>query len=111
MRVLHKKLLIFIIGVLVLVYGTWQARDFLRGPVINLEAPKQGDVFDKNFIEVKGQAIDVVKFTLNGQTLFTDENGNFKKEILIAQGVNEIEIYGEDKFGHKKRILRTVFLK
>src|SRR3989338_5341052 len=111
MRISHKKFFIGFVGVLVLFYGLWQARDFLRGPRIYIESPTQGEGFDKNPMEVKGRALDVIKFTLNGRTIFTDENGNFKEEILLAKGVNDIEIYAEDKFGHEKRILRTVLLK
>ena len=111
MRISNKKLLIGFVGVLVLFYGLWQARDFLRGPRVYIKSPEQGGVFDKNPMVVKGQAFDIIKFTLNGRTIFTDENGNFREEILLAKGVNDIEIYAEDKFGHEKRILRTVLLR
>ncbi|MBI2023820.1 Ig-like domain-containing protein [Candidatus Giovannonibacteria bacterium] len=111
MRVLHKKLLILIAGVLLLIYGVWQARDFLRGPMVRLDNPSNGQIFENDFIEVNGNARDVSKFTLNGRTVFTDEKGDFKEKILIAKGVNDIEIYAEDKFGHEKKILRTVLLK
>ena len=111
MRVSHKKLLISILGVLVLVYGIWQARDFLSGPRVYLESPKEGEILDQSLLYVKGRAIDVSKFMLDGRTIFTDENGNFEEKILLADGVNYIEIYAEDKFGHAKKIGRTVLLK
>jgi hypothetical protein len=111
MRVSHKKLLIAVLGVLVLIYGVWQARDFLRGPRIYLESPKEGEILGESLLYVKGQALDVSKFMLNGRTIFTDENGNFEEKILLARGVNYVEIYAEDKFGHQKKIGRTIFLK
>lgn len=111
MRISNKKFLIGTVAVLVLIYGLWQARDFLRGPRIYLEIPKQGEVFDKNPMVVKGQAFDVIKFTMNGRTIFTDENGSFREETLLAKGINDMEIYAEDKFGHEKRIRRTVLSK
>ena len=111
MRVSHKKLLILGVGVLLFIYGLWQARDFIAGPRVYLESPFEGEIVEAIPLEVRGQAFDVVKFTLNGRTIFTDEAGNFKEKILLAPGVNDIEIYAEDKFGHQKKINRTVLLK
>ena len=111
MRVSHKKLFIAIIGVLILLYGLWQSRDYLRGPGVYLESPKEGEVFEESLLKVRGQARYVAKFTLNGRAILIDEEGNFKEEILLAPGINEIEIYAEDKFGQQKRIRRTILLK
>jgi len=111
MRVSHKKFLLLISGVLVLAYGFWQARDFLRGPRVYLESPAEGEVFDQSILTVRGQAFDVSKFTLDGRTIFTDEAGRFEEKILLAPGINYLGLYAEDKFGHKKKIERTVLLK
>lgn len=111
MRVLHKKLFILIAGVLLLIYGVWQAREFLMGPRVHLDSPAEGQIFEDDLVEVSGNAKDVSKFTLNGRTVFTDENGNFKEKILLTKGVNELTLYAEDKFGHNLKISRTILLK
>ena len=111
MRVSHKKLLVSILAILILAYGFWQARDFLRGPRVVLEAPAEGQVFEQSLISIKGQAFDVSKFSLNGRAIFIDENGNFDEKIILVPGINYIEIFSEDKFGHQKKIERTVLLK
>ncbi len=111
MRVSHKKPLLAALAVLLLIYGFWQARDLLRGPRINLDRPSEGEIFTESLLEIKGWASEVVKFTLNGKPIFIDEGGNFSEKILLSRGINYIEIYGEDKFGHGKKIGRTVLLK
>ena len=111
MRVSNKKFFLILAGVLVLAYGIWQARDFLRGPRIYLESPQEGEILKENLLAIKGRAYDVSKLMLNGRSIFTDENGNFYEETLLAPGVNILELYAEDKFGHEKTIQRMVFLK
>jgi hypothetical protein len=111
MRVSHKKVFIIAGGILLLIYGLWQSRDYLRGPQLYLESPADGAVLTESLISVKGQATDISKFSLNGRTIFTDEDGRFEEKILLAPGINNIELWAEDKFGHQKRIERTVLLK
>lgn len=110
MRILHKKLLLAISGILLLSYGIWQARDFLAGPRVHLESPEEGVTLETGLLAIRGEAFDIVKLSLNGRTIFTDENGNFEEELLLAPGVNLIEIHAQDKFGHEFTIRRTVLL-
>lgn len=111
MRVSHKKLFFIVAGILLLAYGFWQARDFLRGPRVYLESPQEGAILEDSLLKVKGQAFEVSKFTLSGRSIFTDEEGNFEEKILLAPGINQIELYAEDKFGHQSIIERTILLK
>lgn len=110
MRIFHRKFFLILVGVLVLVYGTWQARDFLRGPRVHLESPSEGMILRESLLIVKGRALDVSKLSLNGRSIFTDGEGNFQEETLLAPGVNILELYAEDKFGHEKIIRRSVLL-
>ena len=50
MRVSNKKFFLILAGVLVLAYGIWQARDFLRGPRIYLESPQEGEILRENLL-------------------------------------------------------------
>jgi hypothetical protein len=110
MRVLHKKLILFLVGLLVIGYGFWQARDFLGGPKLYLENPKEGETLGKEILTIKGMAQDVTRLTLNGRAIFTDEAGRFEEEILVSPGVNIIELRAEDKFGHERLVRRTILV-
>ena len=111
MRVSHKKFFLILGGIIILAYGLWQARDFIQGPRIYLESPKEGEIFETGLISLKGEAVDVSRLVLNGRTIVIDEEGNFEEKILLLEGVNIIELYAADKFGHEARMLRTVLLK
>ena len=111
MRVLHKKLILVLVGLLILGYGLWQARDFLGGPKIYIENPKEGETIEKELITINGMVEDVTRLTLNGRAIFIDEAGKFEEEILVNPGVNIIELRAEDKFGHEKISRRTIFVR
>ncbi|MEW5907571.1 MAG: hypothetical protein AB1643_00065 [Patescibacteria group bacterium] len=103
-----------IIAVLVItfsVYGIYKAKNFLIGPRINIDSPKDGEIVSSEFIEIRGTAKNISGLYLNGRRVFTDENGFFKEGLLIAQGYNIIEINAVDKFNHTKDIKREIILK
>lgn len=111
MRVSHKKFLIFLLGLFVLSYGFFQARDYLYGPRLFIENPKNGAEFNESLLTVKGRALDTSYLILNGRAIFTDTDGNFSEELLLALGLNRIKLEAKDKFGKQISIERMVVLK
>ena len=110
MRVSPKKLVLILLALFVVSYGLFQARDFLSGPRIYLESPHEGEIFQKSLLVVKGTARDASRLNLNGRPIFTDAAGKFEEEVVLARGVNVIELAAEDKFGHKARVARTLLM-
>ena len=110
MRISHKKFILLLIILFLILYGLFQARGYLLGPQVSLENPKQGEILKDKLLIIKGRAVDVSKIYLNGRQIFTDEGGNFSEQYLLAPGVNVIRIDAEDKFGKKASIERMVSL-
>lgn len=94
------------------VYGLYKAKNFMQGPSIIIESPTNGQELNNSFAEIRGRTSDVASLFLNGRQIFTDKDGNFKGNLLLASGYNIIEVLGADKFGRKvKEKLELVFKK
>lgn len=92
------------------VYGMYKARAFLGGPRIAIDYPKNGQEVEKSFTEITGRATNIASLFLNGRQIFTDKDGRFKGDLLLAEGYNIIEVSGADKFGRAtKEKLELVF--
>lgn len=104
---------IMVIAVLVVgfaVFGFYKAGDFLKGPKIIIESPGNGETISSSYLEIKGTAKNVAIIHLNGRQIFTDQNGNFKENLLLARGYNIIKMSAQDKFGRNiEKKLEVVF--
>ena len=103
--------IVLILIFLFVVYGLIKAENFLLGPRITIESPKNGQVFTASNVEVSGQASNISLFYLNGRQIFTDEGGNFKESLLLARGYNIIEVEAKDKFNREIKEIRELVLK
>jgi len=56
---------------------------------------------NEEFFEIEGTAKNISEFYLNGRKVFTNENGVFKENLLLAKGINTIQIKAKDKFNHQ----------
>jgi hypothetical protein len=111
MRLLAK---IMIIAVLIggfSFYGLFKARDFLAGPKISIESPKDGETVSSSYIEVKGKAKNVSLLSLDGRQIYASQDGIFKENLLLAKGYNIIELSAKDKFNREIKLIREVVLK
>lgn len=102
------------IGIIILIfacYGLYISKNFLMGPQISIEFPQKGEIVYNAFIEIKGKAKNISHINLNGARIFTDAEGNFKQNLLLANGYNIIEIYAQDKFGREIKERREIVFK
>lgn len=112
------KVQIFIrIGILIIliavfgIYGFYKTKDFLMGPKIILETPKNGEVLSNSYLTIDGTAKRISQLYLNGRQIFTDEDGKFNENLLLARGYNIIEVSAIDKFNREIREVRKIVIK
>lgn len=103
--------IVLILIFLFVVYGLFRAENFLLGPKIVIETPKNGQVFTTSAIEIEGWVKNISLFYLNGRQIFTDKEGNFKESLLLARGYNIIEVRAKDKFNREIKEIRELVLK
>jgi hypothetical protein len=88
-------------AVIIVGYGALEAKNLAEGPIVSIISPTSGDVATSSVITIKGVAKNVSFITLNGDQIFTDENGNFSEDRIISTGYNVITVNARDKFGKK----------
>ena len=101
---------ITILSVTVLGYAYFRTKDFLRGPVVEISAPKNGATFDYALIETSGTSKNLAFLNLDGRKIFTDKAGNWSEKLLLQPGLNIMEIRATDRFGREIRVTRQVVL-
>jgi hypothetical protein len=88
-----------LLGILLVGYSAFQAQKIIRGPVITVISPLNGETYITPLIEIKGVTKNVSSITLNDRTLYIDRAGNFSDGLLLIPGYNIIKLEAKDKFG------------
>ena len=93
------------------VYFIFIFQSFWRGPQITIDFPEEGAGLSNSHILVRGHGHDITKLELNGRLVYTDENGDFEEELILASGLNIIELKADGRFGRKISEKRMVMVK
>ncbi len=91
-------------------YFIYQVSEFTQAPVIELIAPSPDVKVRGETIEVVGKAGINVEVRINGQLAYIGEDGNFRQEVPLKNGLNEIIVVGKNKIGKETIITRNVIL-
>jgi len=90
-------------------YETW---NYFSGPAITISSPSNGATLSEQLVEIQGTAINGNEVFLNGQRILTDDKGEFRQVLLLAEGYNIIGLKVEDKFKRTaERQLELVYKK
>ncbi len=97
----RKKLTIWgTVSVLVLIlgYALFNARQLINGPEIIIKSPENGRSFDMPFIEIFGVAKNTSFISMNGKTIYVNEDDEFREKLLLPPGTSIIKIDARDRF-------------
>lgn len=98
-----------IVLVVIFGYAYLRSESFVRGPSITITTPKNGESVEEPFLAIEGIVKRAAYITLNGRQVYTDETGNLREGVLLAEGYNIFELTAEDRFGRTtKKILEIV---
>lgn len=89
---------IIFFSILIVGYFIFNFRIFIAGPEIIVTSPQNGEVSDKELVEITGKAENVNFISINDRSIFLDGEGNFKEFLLLSSGYNIIVIKAKDKF-------------
>lgn len=92
--------IITVVAISLGVYIYLQSKEYIRGPVLTIEEPISGSRVLAPRVTVRGTAHSISYLTLNGRTIFTDEQGRFKEALLLPLGYSIITLEAKDRFGH-----------
>ncbi|MEX0918818.1 MAG: hypothetical protein WDZ85_02510 [Candidatus Paceibacterota bacterium] len=93
-------------------YAYRQSNDFLKGPTITVTNYHTGQTVNQEFITLEGRAERISRLYLNGNQIFTDDEGVFHQSLLLFPGYNILEIKAEDAFDRQTaRVLELVHIR
>ena len=101
LRIVSLVVLLFIVAW----YVHFQARNFLGGPVISLD-DMSGIIHHEQTILLTGNARNIVKLSLNGREIHTDEQGAFRQTLVLERGYTVMTLSAQDRFGRITTVSR-----
>lgn len=99
-------LFLFFVGYLI-----FRFQDFWRGPEVAIAYPEEGETLTNSRVLVQGRGLAVSRLELNGRPIYTQENGEFEAELILASGLNIIQLKAQGRFGREFVERRTVMVK
>jgi hypothetical protein len=91
-------------------YMLFQARNFINGPVIELQGTYDV-VQTERVVPIHGIARNIVKITLDGREITTDKEGVFSDEIVLESGYTVMTLEAFDRFGRETEVTREFVFK
>ncbi|MDO8557877.1 MAG: hypothetical protein Q7S09_01640 [bacterium] len=93
---------------LVLAYFAWQLYPIFRAPLLVIFEPDSFSTVSNAHIVLRGSTEQGARLTVNRQQVYVEESGNFSQPMLLASGVNVIDITAEGRFGRRTKVTRYV---
>ena len=95
---LIKVAIAIVIVLIIVIYIIFRSLSYTRGPKITIFQPVDWSSISTSVTKIEGRADRIIKVSLNGQPISTDESGNFSESVSIFPGANILTISADDQF-------------
>lgn len=102
--VIYALLLLCLIGGIVS-YVLFQARHIIEGPLITLDA-EPTHMQSGTTVTLVGTAENITTLSLNGRTIFTDDQGHFEETVVLPVGYTVVTLTAQDRYGRQRSLER-----
>ncbi len=89
-------------------YIVWLGVATITPPVLDVVSPSDNLTSNDRNVVVQGHTTIDAQLTINDQPVMKQEDGSFKQEIQLAQGVNTLKISAVKKHSKEQTIYRTI---
>lgn len=102
---------LFVVSIFLVVaaYLAFQFSFIFFGPKLTISSPKQGQVVESNIVEVSGVTDPYATVSVNGEDVYVDLSGKFRKTLYVYSGSSEIVVLSKSRYG--KETKETVQIK
>ena len=97
-KIVFLVLVVFFIGG----YSLFEARNIIRGPVVEVFEPVSGTTTENPLVDIKGITQNTSAISLNDRPITIDKKGEFSEKLLLSPGYNIIKLAVSDRFGRQK---------
>lgn len=105
-RTVLKALFIFLFLCLIVAYVLFQARFLITGPEITLKSEPSTQQ-NERIIILEGSARNITHLWLNDRQIYTDEQGNFREELVLENGYTITTLKAKDRYGRETKVVRS----
>ena len=88
-------------------YIGFQARSLIAGPSIVLADTAVPQ--DTRVVTVEGTAHNIISLLLDDRPIFTDDDGNFREQVVLENGYTIATLRARDRYG-REQVLRRAFV-
>lgn len=103
-----RHLLAMAVAILVMVYIGWQFTIIFARPDLNLSYPSEDITVASSGLELAGTVSAGSNLTVNGEAVYPQPDGSFKKEVQLLAGLNVLEIKAVSRFGKETKVVRRI---
>ena len=93
--------LLAVVFICLSLYFGWQYISFISPPYLKAKSPKKNEKITSQKITVSGETDKNATLSINGQVITLTEKGEFEKQIILQEGINNIIIESTKKNGKK----------
>jgi len=94
------RLLLLVLLITLSLYGIFQARNLLLGPIITINTPVEEYVsLETAHLTLSGTTRNISNISLNDSPIFITEEGTFSEELVLPPGYTIMTLSGSDRFG------------
>lgn len=102
-RMLAIAAAIFVVG-----YIVWQFTIIFARPDLNLSYPAEDITVAGSSLELAGNVSPGSVLAINGEEIYPQPDGTFKKQVELLAGVNVLEIKAVSRFGKESKVIRKI---
>ncbi|MBI4050559.1 MAG: DUF4115 domain-containing protein [Candidatus Doudnabacteria bacterium] len=99
-----------LLGFLSLGYLYFQISSLNRPPKLEVFSPERDVAVNSSLLLVKGETEPGSSVFLNNQPIVADANGEFRENLSLAPGPNQLVIKAINKFGQESAVSRSIVL-
>jgi len=106
-----KKIVLFFsfLFLILVVFYFWKEVSFLvRAPFLEVNQPPADIIVNQDKFEIMGKTAPFAILTIEGEEVYVDKDGNFKKEVSLNNGLNIFKIEAKNRFGKSRVIIRRI---
>lgn len=89
-------------------YVASQVSSVLTPPKLAVNEPSSDETISGNSIVVSGKAEVGADVSINDQAVFLDQNGQFNENVILSEGLNQIQITAKNKFDKVSSVTRKI---
>ena len=105
-----KSIILVVVVTVCLFYLSYRVKQIAAVPALNIQSPIDNLITKEKSVYVAGTAEAESQLIINGESIISDTNGSFVKEVDLKKGINIISITAQKKYGRSVTIKKQILV-